>query len=84
MTGFKKWWKEEGFHYEYEAMCEDAWTAARRTEWISVKDRLPTGEWSITCSYLSESVLIANNCSISIGFYNKENGIWYTDEPAIK
>ena len=51
-------------------------------KWISVKDRLPEGEWATTCSYLSESVLIANSCSVSIGFYNRENSIWYTDGPA--
>ena len=46
-------------------------------KWISVKDRLPTGEWSKFYSYLSEEVLIANSCSINIGFYNNYDGIWY-------
>ncbi len=84
MKGFKKWWKEEGFHYAYEGMCEDAWTAARRTEWVSVKDKLPQGTWGYGNfhPYLSEEVLIINSCSINIGFYNRENGIWYVDEPA--
>ncbi len=36
MTGFKKWWKDDGFHYEYEAMCEDAWKEALK--WV--KDKL--------------------------------------------
>ena len=45
-------------------------------KWISVKDRLPEGEWAVTCSHLSESVLIANSCSVNIGFYNRENGIY--------
>ena len=51
-------------------------------KWISVKDRLPKGEWAITCSHLSEDVLIANSCSINIGFYDRERGIWYIGEPA--
>ena len=48
-------------------------------KWINVKDRLPTGKWAVTCSHLSESVLIANSCSVNIGFYNRENGVWYVD-----
>ena len=51
------------------------------SEWIPVSDRLPTGEWSPRHTWLSEEVLIANSCSISIGFYNRGNGYWYVDEP---
>ena len=32
MKAFEKWWKEEGFYFEYEAMCEETWKAA--LEWI--------------------------------------------------
>lgn len=53
-----------------------------RMEWISVKDRLPTGMWSKQHQYLSEEVLIANSCSISVGFYNRTDETWYIDEPA--
>ncbi len=28
MKAFSKWWEEEGFYFEYEAMCEVAWRAA--------------------------------------------------------
>lgn len=48
--------------------------------WISVKDRLPEGEWAVTCLHLSETVLVANSCSINIGFYDRERGIWYVGE----
>lgn len=52
-------------------------------KWISVKNRLPTGKWGYgSYPYLSEKVLIANNCSINIGFHNRNNGTWYIDEPA--
>jgi len=51
-------------------------------KWISVKDRLPTGKWMNKHEHLSEEVLTANSCSISIGFYNRRNGTWCTDEPA--
>lgn len=27
-------------------------------------------------------VLIANSCSVNIGFYNRENECWYGDVPA--
>ena len=47
-------------------------------KWISVKDRLPEGRRTITCLHLSESVLMANNCNIYIGYYNKEDGFWHT------
>jgi hypothetical protein len=53
-----------------------------RMEWISVKDRLPTGRWARCHSYLSEEVLIANSCSINIGYYNREKCIWYVNEPS--
>ncbi len=51
-------------------------------KWISVKDRLPEGEWAVTCSHLSEEVLVANSCSVSIAFFNREDGIWYIGEAA--
>lgn len=52
-------------------------------DWISVKDRLPTGQWNdIAATDFSEEVLIANSCGVYIGFYNKKDGIWYVDEPA--
>jgi len=53
-------------------------------KWISVKNQKPTGIYSMTSPYLSEEVLIANSCSISIGYYNRDNGIWYVDEPKNK
>ena len=52
-------------------------------KWISVKDRLPTGKWGYgNHPHLSEEVLIANSCSINIGFYNRSDETWYVDEPA--
>lgn len=50
--------------------------------WVSVKDRLPSGQWNTNHPWLSEEVLIANSCSINVGFYNRSNGVWYVDEPA--
>ena len=50
-------------------------------KWISVKDRLPNGQWNENHKHLSEEVLIANSCSISLGFYNREYGKWYVNEP---
>ena len=52
------------------------------TDWISVGDKLPSGQWNVNHAWLSEEVLIANSCSISIGFYNRGNGIWYVGVPA--
>ena len=54
-------------------------------KWISVKDRLPEGNWGYGYhTYLSEEVLIANSCSVNIGFYDRRDGVWYVDEPAKK
>ena len=50
--------------------------------WTSVSDMLPSGEWNINHTHLSEEVLIANSCSINIGYYNREDGNWYVDAPA--
>lgn len=52
--------------------------------WIRIRDRLPVGYWNINRPWLSKEVLIANSCSINIGFYNRNNGMWYVDEPAKK
>jgi len=51
-------------------------------EWISVTDKLPWGRWNVNHPWLSEEVLIANSCSINIGFYNRKDGTWYVDGPA--
>ena len=51
-------------------------------KWISVKDRLPKGIWNSNHIHLSEEVLIANDVSVLIGFFNRYDGIWYIDEPA--
>lgn len=51
-------------------------------KWIPVSERLPKGEWSPNHPHLSEEVLVANSADIDIGFYNRQNGVWYTDEPA--
>jgi len=48
--------------------------------WIGVCDRLPQGQWSINHSHWSEEVLIANSCSISIGYYDRDNCRWYVSE----
>ncbi len=50
--------------------------------WIDVSERLPAGQWNVNHPQLSEEVLIANSCSINIGFYNRDDGTWYVDEPA--
>ncbi len=49
-------------------------------EWISVTDKLPTGRWSKPYAHWSEEVLIANSCSISIGYYDRNNEAWYVAE----
>lgn len=54
----------------------------KASEWIDVEDKLPEGEWNINHPHLSEEVLIVNSCSIDIGYFNRENGLWYVDEPA--
>ena len=51
-------------------------------KWISVKDKMPLGQWNINHPWLSEEVLIANSCSINIGFYNRYDMRWYVDAPA--
>lgn len=48
--------------------------------WISVSDRLPTGQWSKPCAYWSEEVLIANTAGISIGYYDRNNEAWFVAE----
>ncbi len=48
-------------------------------EWLSVRDSLPLGAWSVSHPWLSEEVLIANSCSINIGFYNRLSKTWYVD-----
>ena len=50
--------------------------------WIDVNDKLPEGEWNENHPHLSEEVLITNNCSVNIGFFNRNNGLWYIDQPA--
>jgi len=49
-------------------------------EWISVRDGLPSGQWNVNHGYWSEEVLIANSCSISIGYYDRNNQAWYVAE----
>ncbi len=51
------------------------------SKWIDVRARLPEGQWNINHPFLSEEVLIANNCAIVIGFYDRRDGTWYIDEP---
>ncbi len=50
-------------------------------KWISVKRKLPSGIWNVNHPYLSEEVLIANSCSINIGYYNRNDETWYVDVP---
>jgi len=52
--------------------------------WINIKERLPEGQWSTNYPHLSEEVLVANSCAVCVGFYNRNNGVWYTDEPAMQ
>ena len=54
------------------------------SEWIEVSEKLPGGHWSPNHPHLSEEVLIANSCSVNIGFYNRNDGTWYVDAPAKK
>ncbi len=51
-------------------------------EWVSVGDSLPTGQWNVNHPYLSEEVLIANSCSINIGYYDRNESRWYVDKGA--
>lgn len=53
-------------------------------KWICVGDRLPSGQWNVNHPWLSEEVLIANSCSINIGFYDRNDETWYVDVPAKK
>jgi hypothetical protein len=48
--------------------------------WIRAKTK-PKGQWSPNHPHLSEDVLIANSCSINIGFYNRNDGAWYVGAP---
>ncbi len=50
-------------------------------EWIKATNKKPSGKWSPNHSHLSEEVLIANSCSINIGFYNRNDGTWYVGNP---
>ena len=54
----------------------------KETGWISVKERLPEGQWGINFPNLSGEVLIANSCAVLIGYYDRNDGTWYTDRPA--
>lgn len=54
----------------------------RDMKWISVKDKLPEGKWGTNYPHLSEEILIANSCSINIGYYNRNKGGWYVSCPA--
>lgn len=51
-------------------------------KWISVKDRLPEGNWGRKFPTCSEEVLVANSCSVSIGFYSKEGKGWFIGLPS--
>lgn len=53
-------------------------------KWISVTRRLPMGQWNVNHPHLSEEVLIANSCSVNIGFYDREDDRWYVDAPVDK
>lgn len=50
-------------------------------KWISVKDRLPEGVWSVTYPHISEEVLVANSYSVSMAFYNRNDWTWYVGMP---
>ena len=50
------------------------------TKWICVSDRLPSGQWNVNHTYWSEEVLIANSCSVSVGYFDREKGRWYVAE----
>lgn len=49
-------------------------------KWISVKDKLPKGNWSKFINHLSEEVIIANSCAVTIGWHNRNDGLWYVGE----
>ena len=52
-----------------------------RMNWIDVNDNLPKGVWNKNYQHLSEEVLVANSCSISIAVFDRNNGLWYVGEP---
>jgi len=52
-----------------------------KNQWISVKDKLPLGQWNVNHHWLSEEVLIANSCSVNIGFYDRRRESWFVNEP---
>ena len=51
-------------------------------KWISVKDRLPKGNWGFNNYSLSEDVLVANSCAIEIACYDRDRQTWLVGEPA--
>jgi len=68
-----------------QAANEVAQEERARSEWISVDDRMPQGRWGVKDSPLSdfsEEVLVFNAVAITVAFYNRAIGLWYTDCPA--
>jgi len=75
-----KLYDEEGIIGLVETVRDIAKQEVAREIWISVTDRLPMGQWSVNHPYWSEEVLIANSCSINIGYYDRDNEGWYVAE----
>ncbi|KKN73118.1 hypothetical protein LCGC14_0404270 [marine sediment metagenome] len=50
-------------------------------KWISVMEGKPTGCWDKFHPDFSEEVLVANSCCVTVAYYNRNIGVWYTGEP---
>jgi len=70
------------FPLEYIAQeIDKIYPEVYKNEWISVKDKLPAGQWNVNHPWLSREVLIANSCSIEVGYYNRRDETWYIGTP---
>ncbi len=65
----------------WDEACEET---DKGLNWIDATDEKPGGVWNKMFPHLSECVLVANSCSVSIAFYNREDGTWYRREPSKK
>ena len=51
---------------------------------ISVKEKLPQGNWSTLHLHLSEEVLIYDGLDFHIGYYNRDTESWFVNEPYLE
>ncbi len=63
-----------------EPACKEC-VIYKKTDWIEVKDSMPTGNFSKNTTKYSEEVVVANSCAVEMGHYNRELHQWQTGEP---